>query len=1040
LTTIELDESATCPNCRTEVSPEVDPYATRTDFELPATIEFDGNPPPQGTLLRYVGDYELVAEIARGGMGVVYRARQVSLNRVVALKMILASGSAGEEQVVRFLAEAEAVANLDHPHIVPIYEVGRHEGQHYFSMKLLSGGSLTSRMAELSSHPREAAEMVATVARAVHFAHRSGILHRDLKPANILLDENGSPHVTDFGLAKRIEGDAGLTHSGVVMGTPTYMAPEQAAGRTKRLTTAADVYSLGVILYEILAKRPPFSGESIIDLLRQVVEAEPVRPSLVVPGVDRDLETIALKCLEKDPQRRYGSAEALAEDLDRWSRGEPILARPASPRERAIKWVKRNPALAGSIAMAVLLLVGFSVGSLVIASKASQTAKAEQLAARLARDSEASTLQANEKLKEALRSSRFNSYASHLAYAQREWADGNVDQARAMLDEPAESEFRGFEWRHLHRLYHTEKMVLPVRGGPAYSIAFSPDGRQIASGNSEGTIQLIEASTGRDVASLKGHDKIIGALTFSPDGRLIASGGYDTTVKLWDVASAREIRTLKDQKSSVNRVAFHPDGRRLTAIAIDGIAKTWDVESGNLIETQNVPPGFAASMAVRPDGLRFVGGAWDGSIKVLDAVSKQVVAVIKGNAGFVSYSAFSGDGLQIALGNNDGSIRLCDPETGQDRALLRGHRGKVNACRFSPDGQRLVSAGSDGLVLLWNTRDGSVVAGHKGHAGEVRAVAFAPDGQRMASVGLDSTVRVWDTEPNREVLALKGHQGGVTSLKFLPDGRLASGGMDGTIRLWNPADGRQLKSFKSRVNSVFGLAIRPDGRQIAECGRGLGVLILDLEDGRELKLMKGHDGRPVNSVDFHRDAQRLVSCGYDGTLTLWDTNDGREVARWKADAGHVADVAFRPDGRIIASGGEDGFTKLWNGESGKEVMVLPGNGKYVNAVAFRPDSRRLAAACRDGTVRVWDLVSGQELMTLKGHAGAVESVRYSPDGLRIASGGEDRRVRIWDAEGGRQLLVLTGHTDTVNGLEFSPDSRRLASAGQDGLIGVWDGL
>jgi WD40 repeat protein len=1046
LTVVDLDDSARCPSCSTLDDPEIDPYATRTDF-LPSTIEgFDETSTPVGSLVRYVGDYELIGEIARGGMGVVFRARQVSLNRVVALKMILASGLAGDEQVARFLAEAEAVANLDHPHIVPIYEVGQHDGQHYFSMKLLTGGSLNSRMAGLSGRLREAAGLMATIARAVHFAHRSGILHRDLKPANILLDEDGTPHVTDFGLAKRIEGDAGMTHSGAVMGTPSYMSPEQAAGRTKNLTTAADIYSLGAILYEILAKRPPFSGESVLDLLRKVVEVEPIRPSSVVPGVDRDLETICLKCLEKDPSRRYGSAEALADDLDRWAKGEPIEARPVSSLERVVKWAKRKPVIA-ALAASILVVAAGGIAGIFwewrLAEANAKQAREEQgkatVASRAALASEAATRQANEQLKDALRASRFNSYASHLVYAQREWADGNVDQARAMLDDPTESEFRNFEWRHLHRLYHAEKMVLPIRPGSAHKVVFSPDGRLIAaSSGTEGTIEFRDAATGRTIDSWRAHETGIGSLAFSPDGKRLASAGFDTRVKLWDVANHRELRTFADHRSSVDRVAFQGDGRRLTGIAIDGLVKTWDTESGSLVETLAGAPGFAASIALRPDGQRVVVGAWDGSLKIIETGSKREVGVIKGPAGAVSTSTYSGDGLQIALGNRDGSIRICDAETGQDRQILRGHRAKLNALAFSPDGRRLVSAGADGLVGVWEIGSGVALAGRRGHAGEVQGVAFSPDGQRIASAGVDATVRLWDAGPNREILALKGHQGGVPTVKFLGNGRIASGGMDGTVRVWDVGDGRQQNSIKGRISSVFGLAIAPDGLRFAECGRGKGILIVDVPDGRERFLLEGHDNRPVNAVDFRRDGLRLVSAGYDGTITLWDTEKGQPITRWKADAGHVADVAFSPDGRLVVSGGEDGFTKLWDAESGKELATLPGQAGYVNSVAFRPDGRRVASACRDGTVRVWEIGDRREVLTLKGHAGVVQSVAYSPDGLRIVTGGDDKKVRIWDAEGGRPLLVLSGHTETINALEFSPDGQRLASAGQDGLVGLWD--
>jgi len=307
--------------------------------------------PPAGTKVRYFGDYELLEEIARGGMGVVYRARQVSLNRIVAVKMILAGQLASPQEVQRFHLEAEAAANLDHPHIVPIYEVGVYDDQHYFSMKLIDGGSLAGRPLPLSG--RQAAELMATVSRAVHHAHQRGILHRDLKPGNILIDGQGQPHVTDFGLAKSVEGDVRQTQTGAIVGTPSYMPPEQARSE-KLLTTAVDVYSLGAILYELLTGRPPFRAATPLDTVLQVLEREPERPRTINPKLDQDLETICLKCLEKDPLRRYESAAALAADLEHWLAGKPILARPSGPARRVLKWVRRNPTLACLLVVLVL--------------------------------------------------------------------------------------------------------------------------------------------------------------------------------------------------------------------------------------------------------------------------------------------------------------------------------------------------------------------------------------------------------------------------------------------------------------------------------------------------------------------------------------------------------------------------------------------------------------------------------------------------------------------------------------------------------------
>jgi tetratricopeptide (TPR) repeat protein/predicted Ser/Thr protein kinase len=336
---------------------------SRTVEPFPAGKET--GPGREGTGMYSLGDYELEGEIARGGMGVVYKARQISLDRPVALKVLPGGPLANQDDLRRFHMEAAAIAILDHPNIVPIYEVGEHEGLSYFAMKLIEGNSLAQRLPGSVADPRAAARLVATIARAVHHAHQRGVLHRDLKPSNIVIDADGQPHVTDFGLAKRVEGNCELTQSGAVLGTPSYMAPEQASGNRRAITTATDIYGLGAVLYALLTGKPPFKGDSVLETLEQVKQQPPDPPSGLGRDVDRDLETVCLKCLEKEPERRYASALALAEDLERLLRGEPIAARPAGRLGRAWRWCRHNPMLAGFVTTTSLLLVVLFVGALV---------------------------------------------------------------------------------------------------------------------------------------------------------------------------------------------------------------------------------------------------------------------------------------------------------------------------------------------------------------------------------------------------------------------------------------------------------------------------------------------------------------------------------------------------------------------------------------------------------------------------------------------------------------------------------------------------
>jgi hypothetical protein len=482
------------------VEPEPEAVAG-TDATVPrgrdateATLAQSGSAPSahgesNGFRIRYFGDYEVLGEMGRGGMGVVYRARQISLDREVALKMIRSEALASDDEIRRFRNEAEVVALLDHPGIVPVYEVGEHEGQVYFSMKFVEGGSLNQRVSGYALEPRRAARLMIGVAGAVHHAHQRGVLHRDLKPANILVDAAGDPYVTDFGLAKRAAIDEGATRSGAVVGTPAYMAPEQASGRRRSITTATDVYGLGAVLYCLLCGKAPFGGESLADTLRQVQERPPEPPRRINLRVARDLEVICLKCLGKEAGRRYGSAAALADDLGRFLKGEPISARPSGRLERGWLWCRRNPVVASLATLLVVALMSVAVLSFLAAGRA---------------------------LEAKARSDRLR-YGAEVTLAARDFDDGlralTTDRLATLAPPgPGEADYRGFEWHYLRRQARTELRIVRVLPDVAedrveiYGMAISPDGRTLAvvasatPGELPSEVLLLDSATGRERA------------------------------------------------------------------------------------------------------------------------------------------------------------------------------------------------------------------------------------------------------------------------------------------------------------------------------------------------------------------------------------------------------------------------------------------------------------------------------------------------------------------------------------------------------------